>query len=132
MRYLLDTHTLTNKIMSRSSGRNDIFVIDEVANEYAFVPSEISRINSAGISIIYLGKKHLDKLTEIMANHGTNLKLIRLCTGKGSADVLMLAYILSERDHPDTLFTDEYTLVTRDKELTAVAKSYNIKVIASI
>lgn len=132
MRYLLDTHTLTNQILSRSSKRNDLFVIDEVADEYAFVKSEISKITSAGISIIYLTKKHLAKLTEIMVAHGSNLKLIRLCTGKGSADVLMLAYILSERDNPDTLFTEEYTLVTKDKELTNIAKGYKIKVVTQI
>lgn len=132
MRYLLDTHTLTNQIMSRPSKRNDLFVIDEVADEYAFVKSEISKITNAGISIIYLTKKHLAKLTEIMTIHGSNLKLIRLYTGKGSADVLMLAYILSERDNPDTLFTEDYTLVTKDKELESVAKSYGIKVINSM
>lgn len=128
MRYLLDTHTLTNQTMSGPSKRNDLFVIDEVADEYAFVKSEISKITNAGISIIYLTKKHIAKLTEIMATHGSNLKLIRLCTGKGAADVLMLAYILSERDDPETLFNDEYTLVTKDKELTNVAKGYKIKV----
>ena len=128
MRYLLDTHTLTNQLITSSQKREDLFIIDEVADEYAFVKSEISKITSAGISIIYITKKHLDKLTEIMAIHGSNLKLIRLCNGKGSADVLMLAYIISERDHPESLFTDEYTLVTRDKELTTVAKTYEIKV----
>lgn len=132
MRYLLDTHTLTNQIMSRPSKRNDLFVIDEVADEYAFVKSEISKITNAGISIIYLTKKHLTKLTEIMTAHGSNLKLIRLCTGKGSADVLMLAYILSERDNPETLFNEEYTLVTKDKELTSVAKGYKIKVVTQV
>jgi hypothetical protein len=118
--------------MSRSLNRTDLFVIDEVADEYAFVKSEISKITSSGISIVYITKKHLDKLAEIMVTHGSNLKLIRLCTGKGSADVLMLAYIVSERDHPESLFTEEYTLVTRDKELTAVAKSYNIKTVTSL
>jgi len=118
--------------MSRSSKRSDLFVIDEVADEYAFIESEISKITSAGISIIDITKKHLDKLAEIMVTHGSNLKLIRLCTDKGSADVLMLAYIVSERDHPGSLFTEEYTLVTKDKELTAVAKSYNIKTVTSL
>lgn len=132
MRYLLDTHTLTNQIMSRPLKRNDLFVIDEVADEYAFVKSEISKITNAGISIIYLTKKHLTKLTEIMISHGSNLKLIRLCTGKGSADVLMLAYILSERDHPETLFNEEYTLVTKDKELANIAKGYKIKVVTQV
>jgi hypothetical protein len=132
MRYLLDTHSLTNRLINRSSKRADLFVIDEVADEYAFVESEISKITSAGISIVSITKKHLDKLKEIMETHGSNLKLIRLCTGKGSADVLMLAYLVSERDHPESLFTEEYTLVTRDKELTAVAKSYKLKVITSL
>ena len=132
MRYLLDTHTLTNQLLRSPQKRNDLFVIDEVADEYAFIESEISKITSAGISIIDITKKHLEKLAEIMLTHGSNLKLIRLCTGKGSADVLMLAYIVSERDHPESLFTEEYTLVTKDKELTAIAKLYNIKTVTSL
>lgn len=132
MRYLLDTHTLTSQLVNRSSKRTDLFVIDEVADEYAFVKSEISKITSAGISIIYITQKHLSRLTKIMEDHGLNLKLIRLWTGKGSADVLMLAYILSERDHPEILFAEEYVLVTRDKELATIAKSYKIKVVDSL
>jgi len=132
MRYLLDTHTLTNQLMRSPQKRSDLFVIDEVADEYAFVKSEILKITSAGISVIDITKKHLEKLKEIMATHGSNLKLIRLCTGKGSADVLMLSYIISERDCPESLFTDEYTLVTRDKELTSIAKLYNIKTLTNL
>lgn len=132
MRYLLDTNTLSNQLINKSLKRKDLFVIDEVLEEYAFVKSEILKITGAGISINYITKKHLDTLMEIMETHGSNLKLIRLFTGKGSADVLMLAYIISERDHPDSLFNEEYTLITKDKELTGVAKSYNIKVASSI
>jgi rRNA-processing protein FCF1 len=132
MRYLLDTNTLSNHLISKAFNRKDLFILSEVAHEFAFLKSEISKITGAGISILDVSKKHLEKLKEVMSKHGSNLKLIRLYTGKGTADVVMIAYILSERDNPETLFTEEYTLVTKDKELTSVAKSYNIKVVTTL
>lgn len=131
MNYLLDTHTLSNSVMSMGRKRNDLFVLREVANEYAFTSAEMQKITSAGISIIDITKKHLAKLTEVMSAHGANTKLIGLFSGKGTADVVMLAYVLSERDNPDTLFKKEYTLVTKDKELTTIAKTYGIDVATS-
>jgi rRNA maturation endonuclease Nob1 len=132
MKYLLDTHTLTNLPAIAAGRRDNLCVINEVAEEYAFVESEIVKLKSAGISIIHVSDRHLKKLKEVMALHGANTKLIRLWTGTGTADVVMLAFVLSERDEPQTLFPEEYTIVTRDNELTTVAKSYGINTMSRI
>lgn len=131
MRYLLDANMLSTNILGRSAKRNDLYVLQEVVDE-AFLEDEIQRVVSAGISIIDISKKHLDKLKDILAVHGGNLRLIRLYSNKGEADVAMLAYILSEKENPETLFNDEYTIVTKDTELTSVAQGYGIKCLQRI
>jgi rRNA-processing protein FCF1 len=75
---------------------------------------------------------HIVKMKEVMATHGDNLKLIRLYTSEGVGDIAMLAYVLAERDTPNKLFSESYTLVTQDKELCTVAKSYGIPCLADL
>ncbi len=127
MRYLIDNNTLSNALLSRSLGRKDVFVVSEIVDEYAYIPEEVVKIKSFGINILEVGKKHLETAAKILNDHADNLKLIRLYTNKGCGDVMMLAYIVAEKEKPESLFTEEYTLVTRDKELISVAKIYGIK-----
>ncbi len=126
MRYLLDTNVFDTAITNLPK-RNDLFIIQDVATELENHGEDIVKIKNGEIQILDVTKRHLDKLVEVMTKDGDNLDLINLYSGKGSADVVILAYILTERDNPNTLFPEEYTLVTRDKELISVAESYNIK-----
>lgn len=132
MRYLLDTHNLSNKILSISAHRTDLYTLDEIVAEYAYSQKEVQKIARAGIQILNLEKKHLDKMKEIMQSHGGNLKLIRLLTSKGTGDISMLAFALAEKEIPETLFYEPYTLVTQDNELRLIAGSYGIPCIDTL
>lgn len=129
MRYLLDTHMLSNNLLVRAIKRNDLFILREIAEEYAFSDEEVKKITWAGIQIVDIGKKHLERLKVVLVDHGDNFNLIHLYTNEGGGDILMISYILSEKERPETLFVEEYTLVTKDKELISVASSYGIKCI---
>lgn len=127
MRYLVDTNTLSNEIIKNSVRRRDLFVIREVTDEYASTSDEVSKIQSSGISILDLEKRHYESMAQVLAKHGDNLELIRLYTNKGSSDIAMLAYILGDKNmEQKSLFPEEYQIVTKDKELIKVAKSYGI------
>lgn len=134
MKYLLDTHSLSNSLLEKAQTRNDLFVLREVADESAFSKQEVQRITSAGISIIDISKKHLEKLKDVLVAQGDNLKLIRLYTNEGTADIMMLAYIIAEKEAPETLFNvnDDYAIVTQDKELISIAKGFGIKCVTSV
>lgn len=132
MRYLLDTHILSASLMSGASTRKDLFILQEVADELAYSKEDTARLQRSGIKILEITDRHIKKLKEVLVDHGSNFNLIRLYTGEGTADVVMLAYILCERDTPATLFPEECTLVTKDKELISVARSYGIACISKI
>lgn len=132
MRYLLDTHIISSEILRASYRRDDLYVLSDVVGELGASDVEIQRVSSSRLNVIDLSKKHLEKLKEIMVKHGNNFKLINLFTGKGTADVAMLAYVLSEKESPDTLFQDDYTIITNDKELTTVAESYGINCLKNL
>jgi hypothetical protein len=102
-------------------------VLKEVVDEFAFSASEESRIRGGGIHVLTVSKKHLEKLKEVLSDHGDNLQLLNLYECKGAADIVMVAYILAESQDNATLFAEEYTLVTKDAELISVAESYGIK-----
>lgn len=116
--------------MQKSSKRSDLFIIEDVLDEYAFSTEEETKVQETGIKIIHLEQRHFEKLTEVMAKHGDNFSLIRLYTSKGTADVLMLAFILAEREVTSTLFDEDYVIITQDKELISVAKQYGIHCIS--
>ncbi|MBU3668860.1 MAG: hypothetical protein FGM57_02750 [Candidatus Taylorbacteria bacterium] len=134
MRYFLDTNSLTSDVMALARHRKDIYVIQDVLDEFANSSAEVQRVRLSGIQIVDLSAKHLDKMKEVMLSHGDNFGLIDLSLGEGRADVAMIAYILSEKDSPDTLFGlgQEYVIITKDKPLTEVAKSYGINCIESL
>ena len=132
MRYFLDAHSLSNKLLNPSTKRDDLYVLEEVMDEYAFSDAEVQKAGRAGIQTLRLERRHLQKMQEFMAKHGDNFKLIRLFTAEGIGDVAMLAYVLAERDTPETLFPESYTLVTQDKELTKLAGNYGIPCLAAL
>jgi len=126
MKYLLDTNTLISKLSETTKGRNNLCVIHDVAREYEFPRKAKGLIQRSGIDVIELSRKHYAKLTTVLSVHADNLGLINLYEGTGAADVMMLAFVLSERDNPAGLFPVSYTLVTKDKELTKIAQLYSI------
>lgn len=132
MKYILDKNILTNNVTENIEKRDDLCITQEVLDEAGFSDKEISKLRKMGLEILDVSKKHLEKLMEVMATHGSNLKLINLYPGKGTADVVMIAYVLAEREKPETLFIEEYTIVTNDKELVSVATKYGIKCISKI
>ena len=132
MKFLLDKNVLSNALIENISGREDLCVTQDVLDEAFFTKSEIKRIVVAGVQVLKVSKRHLEKLKEVLSSHGDNLRLINLYTGKGTADVVMIAYILCEKNDPETLFSEDYTIVTNDKELISVASSYGIACIPQI
>ncbi len=126
MKYMLDKNALTNDLMENIERRDDLCITQDVLEESGLSDAEITKMKRSGVQILQIAKKHLEKLGVVMSAHGGNLKLINLFTGKGTADVVMIAYVLAEREIPGTLFTEEYTIVTNDKELISVATIYVI------
>jgi hypothetical protein len=132
IKYILDKNILSNKLIENAERRDDLCITFDVLDEGGFSKKEILEIKKSGINLLSISKKHLDKLTEVMSLHGGNLKLINLHTGKGTADVVMIAYILAELEKPETLFSGEFIIVTKDQELISVAESYGIKCIPNV
>ncbi len=123
---------LSKKLKLNTTNRDDLCVLQDVLDEGAFSETEITTIKNAGVEVKKVRKKHLEKLKDVLTSHGSNFKILDLYTGKGTADVVMIAFILAERDNPESLFDDEYTIATNDKELISIAKSYGINSVSSL
>lgn len=127
MRYFLDTNSLTNLVINQARNRGDIYILQDVLEEFSNSTVETSRIERSGINIVDLSAKHLEKMKKVLSEHGHNTGLIDLSSGEGKADVSMLAYILSEKENPDSLFAvGDYSIITKDKTLAEVAQNYGI------
>lgn len=127
MKYVLDNNIFPNNPLDKILKRHDVAVIEDVLDEARYTKQEIATIQKQGVTILKPTKKHFIKLKEVMATHGSNYKLINLYLGTGAADVMMIAYILAERDYTQVLFPEEYIIVTKDAELTTIASSYGIQ-----
>lgn len=123
--FLIDNDSLTNEVVSSALEKN-IFVLRDTVDEYASTRAEILKIENSGIKILEMDYIHFQRLIILLKKHGTNKNLIRLFSNKGKADVLILAYILAERDDSGKLFPDNYILITKDRELTKIAENYEI------
>lgn len=132
MKFLLDTNSLNKGTAASAKKLGDVCVLQEVTDESAAYNESTNWVQSAGIEILYIESKHLLSLQELMLVEGSDLSVIRLYTGEGTADVLMIAFIIAERDFPETLFPEEYTIVTKDKGLSAMAQRHRILCIDSI
>jgi hypothetical protein len=126
MRYVLDKNVLTSGLIENIKNRHDLCLTNEVISEAGFDKKEVDKIRKRGILILGESKLYFEKLREIMERHGDNLNLINLYTGKGSADVTILAHVLVQVGNSNQLFAEEFSIVTKDDELTKVAKLYEI------
>jgi rRNA-processing protein FCF1 len=132
MQYLIDKNILTKRYKENVEKRSDICVLQDVLEEAEYTETDLRMYRKSGVQILKLAKKHIEKLKEVMTAHGNNLSLIDLYTGKGVADVAMISFILVETEVPGNLFSDEFTIVTNDQELIAVAGQYGIPCIYDI
>jgi hypothetical protein len=124
MRYLLDTNSLNTHLLQRSVEGGNVFVLKEVEDERTMYGSSPS--NLRGVNILEPTIKHLRRLQQLLVVEGDNFELIRLYTGEGTADVAMLAYVLAEREQPESLFPEEYIIITQDKAVLEAAGRYGI------
>lgn len=132
MKYLLDRNILSNKLTENVQRKYELCITHDVVEESSFTKQEITKIQELGILILKPSGQHFEKLKEVMTTHGGNTSLIDLYSGKGAADVMMIAYILAEQEKDKSLFPEEYIIVTKDAELTTVAASYKITCVNEI
>lgn len=132
MKYLLDTNSLSKSAYSRAHSHKDICILEEVRDEFTSHGSSNTKRIPHAVEIINIEAKHLRKLQELMVEEGANFDLIRLYTAEGTADAMILAFVLCERDNPDTLFPEEYVIVTTDTGLQSAAAKYGVKSISKI
>lgn len=126
MSYILDSNSLFS-LPHNLRHRDDLYIVVEVNEEFASNETRRNNIRKFGIKVLQSKLKHYKMLKEVMTLHGSNQDLISLRKNKGLADVVIIAYILAERDSPDTLFPINYDLVTKDVALTDIATSYGIQ-----
>lgn len=132
MRYLLDTNSLSYAVVNRRGKSTDLFTLREVAEERTSDSDEMQKISRAGITILDLEPKHLKQMIDVMNEHAGDTKLIRLYTGEGAGDIVLLAFILAEHSTVEQMFPEKYTLVTTDKRLREVAETYGINCVDQI
>lgn len=132
MKYLIDTNNLIENIHKYKEEDMDFFITEDVRDEYVSSFQRASRLKEANIEIVEFKSWHLERLKEVMAKHGTNTDFIDMFSGKGNADTTLVAYALEENENQESLFPEEWVIITKDKGLTGVAKSYGIKVFGNI
>lgn len=132
MKYLLDTNSLGLQVLRASPQRTDVCTIQDVIDEHTSHGSKPSRIDGTGIDVLQIRAKHLIVLQRILAEEGANFDLIRLFTAEGMADAMIIAYIVAEREVKDTLFDEDYTVVTNDAGLRAVAIKYQVACVKTV
>jgi rRNA maturation endonuclease Nob1 len=128
MKYIIDTHKITRELLM--SKRDDLYTLEEVAQEFNPAKKGRNRIEKSNIKIVALAEKHLSMMSDLMKKHGDDTDLIDLAESKGEADVAILAYILAEIKHPDSLFEQNqpYTVISSDEGLKKYCKLYKIRV----
>lgn len=132
MKYLLDTNSLGLQVLRASPQRNDVCTIQDVIDEHTAHGSKPSRIDGTGIDVLQIRAKHLTVLQRILSEEGANFDLIRLFTAEGMADAMIIAFIVAEREVKDTLFDEDYTVVTNDAGLSAVAAKYQVACVTAV
>ena len=126
MNYLLDTNALTGTALRDEAYRTQVFVIRDVADEFGTTKTKADQLSRSNVQIRELEAKHFEGLKHLMDTYGGNTKLMNLLTNEGKGDVLMLAYVVTERDRSESLFPETFTIVSEDKELIRVAKELGI------
>lgn len=126
MKYLIDRNIFTRKLRDNVDQRVDVCITSDILDESGFTRQDIKKIKDLKLHVLKFHKIHYEKLKEVLEQQGNNLKLVNLYLGEGTADIMMIAYILAEREADNSWFPEEYTIVTKDLELTKVAQSYGI------
>lgn len=125
--YVVDTNLLFSKLDKLGKNRYDIIILDDIISEIAPFPERYQKLQNAGVQMIGPTKKHYEKLKEVLKVHGDNTKLIRLFSNEGVGDVMLIAYILAEKESHSSLFQTEFILVSNDAEAISVAQKYGIE-----
>jgi rRNA-processing protein FCF1 len=126
MRYLLDKNIFTRELKENVDHRTDLCITEDLIDESGFTRQDIKKIKDSKIQIFKFRKIHYEKLKDILEQQGDNVNLLNLFLGEGTADIMLIAYVLAERDADRSWFPEEYIIVTKDEELTKVAKSFGI------
>lgn len=132
MKYLLDRNIFNKDLKFNTQHRQDLCITQDIIDESGFTRQDTVRIKGFKLQVLKFKKSHFEKLKELLEEIGHNLKLLNLYLGEGTADIMMIAFILAERDEDKTMFPEEYTIVTKDAELTTVAKAYNIGCVSEV
>ena len=59
MKYFLDTNSITNSTIDEAKTRNDIYLIQDVLDEFSNSNAEVMRIKRAGIKVVELSVRHI-------------------------------------------------------------------------
>lgn len=132
MAYLMDTHSVTRNFLTTRNLPDDIYIIRDVEDELLVVESRRDWLASSKVNVLDLQADHYEKLKFVLDRYGDEIGLIDLSQNKGKADVLMLAFILTERERTDTLFRTQFILITKDESLISAARSFGIETQESI
>ena len=132
MKYMLDKNIFTRKYRDNEDRRVDLCITQDILDESGFTREDIKKIKESGLRVLYFSKIHYEKLKEVLEETGGNINLLNLFLGEGTADIMMIAYILAEKENDNSWFPEEYTIVTNDAGLTEVAASYGISTLKSI
>jgi hypothetical protein len=132
MKYILDKNILTRNLKENIQQRKDLCITQDVIDESGFTRQDIARIKEMKLQVLKFHKIHFEKLKQVMEESGDNLNLLNLYLGEGAADIMMIAYILAERELDKSMFPEEFIIVTKDAELTKVAQSYGINSIPEV
>lgn len=134
MNYLLDTNVISglpaSTVEQFTKLRGSLFVVTEVKEELEGAQSRLNLINQTEVQELEISAGILQKVADLMRQVGKEFSLINLFENKGGADVVMIAHVLYENLRSDTLFKEEWTIITNDGPLTTIARKYGIRVIS--
>ena len=134
MNYLLDTNLIsglpTNTVKQFIKLRGSLYVVTEVREELEGALSRLALLDQTEVQELEISAGILQKVADLMRQVGNDFSLISLFENKGGADVVMISHVLYEMRRSDTLFKEEWTIVTNDGPLTIVARRYGIRVIS--
>jgi len=77
--------------------RENLYVIDQVIDELKSSGNIIDKIRKLRIKELEINADHIEMLPEVLKLVGNNFNLINISKNEGSADILMIAYVLSEK-----------------------------------
>lgn len=132
MNYLLDTNIIsglpTDVVEDFIKLRGSLYVITEVREELEGAQSRLNLLDQTEVQELEISVGILQKVADLMQQVGKEFNLISLFENKGGADVVMLAHVLYENLRSDTLFKEEWTIVTNDGPLTNTARKFGIRI----